>query len=196
MLKKQTVWLLTMLSLLIVLSVYYMSSTNDDDLAYMNTDDPTSNETTSDETSVLEDETDSDDIVVENIEPYNHDELFTTIRLELQNERSMKKDVLKDIVASGSASTDEKNEALNDIELLDQLTSKEMILQDTILASTDRYADVLVRFDDHQESEQKKVHVHVKVDELSKEEVINIMQMVRDEFGQVTVDVNFQPTDG
>src|SRR5690625_5968495 len=83
----------------------------------------------------------------------------------------MKKDLLKDIVASGSASTDEKNEALNDIELIDQLTTKEMILQDTILASVDRYEDVLVRYDDQQEYDLKKVHVHVKVNELSKEEV-------------------------
>lgn len=190
MLKKQTVWLLTMLSLLIVLSVYYMSTTDNNDLAYMNTD-----EQMLEEPNLTEVEDEHDNIVVENIEPYRSDELFTTIRLELQNERSMKKDLLKDIVASANATTEEKNEALNDIELLDQLTSKEMILQDAILASTDRYEDVLVRYDDHQESEQKKVHVHVKVDELSKEEVVNIMQMVRDEFGQVTVDVNFQPTD-
>jgi len=186
MLKKQTVWLLTMLSLLIVLSVYYMSSSTEGDLAYINTE-----QDVLDETTINENET--DDIIVDSIEPYDHDELFTTIRLELQNERSMKKDLLKDIVASGSASTDEKNDALNDIEFIDQLTTKEMILQDTILASTDRYEDVLVRYDDQQENDLKKVHVHVKVNELSKEEVVHIMQMVRDEFGQVTVDVNFQP---
>jgi len=190
MLKRQTVWLLTMLSLLIVLSVYYMSLKDNNDLAYMNTDDQMLEEPT-----LTDENKDTNDIIVENIEPYNSDELFTTIRLELQNERSMKKDLLKDIVASASATTEEKNEALNDIELLDQLTSKEMILQDTILASTDRYEDVLVRYDEHQDNDQKKVHVHVKVDELSKEEVVNIMQMVRDEFGQVTVDVNFQPTE-
>src|SRR5690625_384918 len=190
MLKRQTVWLLTMLSLLIVLSVYYMSLKDNNDLAYMNTDDQMLEEPT-----LTDENKDTNDIIVENIKPSNDDELFTTIRLELQNERSMKKDLLKDIVASASATTEEKNEALNDIELLDQLTSKEMILQDTILASTDRYEDVLVRYDEHQDNDQKKVHVHVKVDELSKEEVVNIMQMVRDEFGQVTVDVNFQPTE-
>lgn len=190
MLKKQTVWLLTMLSLLIVLSVYYMSTSDNNDLAYINTD-----EQNFEEPALNEEEPTVDDIVVEDIDSYNSDELFTTIRLELQNERSMKKDMLKDIVASANATTEEKNEALNDIELLDQLTSKEMILQDMILQSTDRYEDVLVRYDDHQDNDQKKVHVHVKVDELSKEEVVNIMQMVRDEFGQVTVDVNFQPID-
>src|SRR5699024_4041209 len=38
MLKKQTVWLLTMLSLMIVLSVNYMMIDKDDQQAYMETD--------------------------------------------------------------------------------------------------------------------------------------------------------------
>src|SRR5699024_11535028 len=38
MLKKQTVWLLTMLSLMIVLSVYYMMIDGDDQQAYIETD--------------------------------------------------------------------------------------------------------------------------------------------------------------
>jgi len=46
MLKKQTVWLLTMLSLMVVLSVYYMTSPNSEDLAYIdngNTDSKVTN---------------------------------------------------------------------------------------------------------------------------------------------------------
>lgn len=190
MLKKQTVWLLTMLSLMIVLSIYYMGSSGGDDIAYINT-----GEDSSEEAVLTETGEDKEEIDVEYIEEYGHDELFTTIRMELQNERSMKKDLLKDIVASSTASTEEKNEALNDIERIDQLTTKEAILQDSILAATDRYEDVLVRYDENKEAEEQKVHVHVKVDELSREEVIQIMQMVRDEFGEVKVDVNFQPAE-
>lgn len=189
MLKKQTVWLLTMLSLMIVLSVYYMSSSNKNDLAFIQSEDEQFDDTTVFDQPVEEDI----DIDVDELVEFDRDELFTTIRMELQNERSMKKDLLKDIVASSTASTDEKNEALNDIDLLDQLTTKEMILQDTILSSTDRFEDVLVRYDDDPENERNKVHVHVKVDDLAENEVIQIMQMVRDEFGEITVDVNFQP---
>jgi len=110
--------------------------------------------------------------------------------MEMQDERSKKKDRLNDVVASGKATPDEKNKALEDIDKLDKVTSKETILQDSILKTKKQYEDVLVR------SDADKVHVHVKVKELSKDEAVNIMQMVRDEFGDIPVDVNYQPTEG
>src|SRR5699024_12750767 len=66
---------------------------------------------------------------------------------------------------------------------LDDITAKESILEESIMAPQD-YDDVLVR------SEDDKVHVHVKVDELSDDEVIHIMQMIRDEFGDVKLMLN------
>lgn len=179
MLKKQTVWLLTMLSLMIVLSVYYLTS-DTEDLAFIESGESELEETTTSEGQ-------ESDTVIDEISNIN-DELFTTIRMEIQDERSRKKDRFNEIVASSSASAEEKNRALEDIEVLEQMTTKESILQDSIRAAAEGYDDVLVR------AEEDKVHVHVKVDEMSKEEVINIMQMVKDEFGEVTVDVNFQPT--
>lgn len=182
MLKKQTVWLLTMLSLMIVLSVYYMTS-DTEDLAYID------NGTEESEEAATADPTDEEDAEVSEMENLEGDELFTTIRMEMEDKRSMQKDRLKEVVASSNANTNEKNEAMDKMKSLDDLASKETILQDSILSATADYEDVLVR------SEDDKVHVHVKVDELSKEEVVNIMQMVKDEFGEVTVDVNFQPTE-
>ncbi|APC48333.1 SpoIIIAH-like family protein [Virgibacillus halodenitrificans] len=180
MLKKQTVWLLTMLSLMIVLSVYYMTSPASEDLAYIN-DGQDQEEAVPTDSQETEGEAE-----VEGISNMGEDELFTTIRMELEDERSMKKDRLKDIVASSSASADEKDQALRDIDVIEDVSTKESILEETILGS-EKYEDVLVR------SEDDKVHVHVKVDTLSSTEVVNIMQMVRDEFGEVPVDVNFQP---
>src|SRR5690625_3081 len=107
--------------------------------------------------------------------------------MKIKNEHRMKKDRYKEVIASNSTTTDEKNEDLNSMDTMDQISSKEVILQDSILAATEEYEDVLVR------SEEEIVHVHVKVDELTKEEVVNIMQLVKDEFGEVAVDVNFQP---
>ncbi|AIF43468.1 SpoIIIAH-like family protein [Virgibacillus sp. SK37] len=182
MLKKQTVWLLTMLSLMIVLSVYYMTSPASEDLAYINDGQDQEEAVPTDSQEAEEEEAG-----VEGISNMGEDELFTTIRMELEDERSMKKDRLKDIVASSSASADEKDQALRDIDVIEDVTTKESILEETILGS-EKYDDVLVR------SEDDKVHVHVKVDTLSSTEVVNIMQMVRDEFGEVPVDVNFQPT--
>src|SRR5690625_4882170 len=121
MIKKQTVWLLTMLSLMIVLSVYYITSdpTGDGDFAYID-----NGQTNSEETALTNSTDDNDDSVesteesdgnLHEITNVGRDELFTTIRMELQNERSMKKSRYQDIVASSTTTTEEKNEALNQI---------------------------------------------------------------------------------
>lgn len=186
MLKKQTVWLLTMLSLMIVLSVYYMISPNSDDLAYIdNGQEPESEEASS---NAIETDTDTDEAEVNNIENISGNELFTTIRMEVQDERSMSKSRLEDVVASSSASVQEKDQALREIDDLENTSKKEKILEETILASAE-YKDVLVR------SENDKVHVHVQAEELSETEANNIMRMVYDEFGEITVDVIIQPSD-
>ncbi|MFC3039030.1 SpoIIIAH-like family protein [Virgibacillus xinjiangensis] len=182
MLKKQTVWLLTMLSLMIVLSVYYMTA-DTEDLAYIDTGENTAGEAVGDENQETAGEAEVGDIT-----NLGNDELFTSLRMELQDNRSMEKERLNEIVASSNATAEEKDEALEAIDGIDEASTKETIIEESILAGA-AYEDVLVR------SEEDVVHVHVKVDELSKSEVVNIMQMVRDEFGDVTVDVNYQPTD-
>lgn len=179
MLKKQTVWLLTMLSLMIVLSVYYMMS-DTEDFAYIQTGDE------NEEQTVEQSDSEDSNIEVEDIRPVQGSELFTTIRMELEDERNIKKDRLKEIVASSNATTSEINEALNEIDELEKLATKETILQETILSAHEHYEDVLVR------AEDDKVYVHVITDSLPKEEAVQIMQMVKDELGEITVDVIFQ----
>lgn len=186
MLKKQTVWLLTMLSLIIVLSVYYMTS-DQEDIAYIDTNDSSLQETAQQDDQ--EESADHEDVDIESMSEMHGSELFTTIRMELEDERNLKKDRLKEIVASSSATAQEINEALNEMDELEKIQTKETILQETILSANDRYEDVLVR------AEDEKVHVHVMTDELSKNEAVQIMQMVKDELGDVRVDVNFQGAD-
>ena len=185
MLKKQTVWLLTMLSLMIVLSVYYLMSDDKGDLAFVG-----DQEVEVDKSGEIDATGDNDATEVSEIKNIGQDESFTMLRMELQNKRSMDKSSYEEIVASSNATTDEKNEALNNIQLIVEDTTKENILQNSILADTEEYQDVLVR------AEEDVVHVYVKVNELSKQEVVSIMQMVRDEFGEMTVDVIQQPIDG
>lgn len=180
MLKKQTVWLLTMLSLMIVLSVYYLLS-DQEDLAYINTLDGES-ENQVDQT-VNQNEIEDEE---ENVSTLGMSELFASLRLELEDKRSLKKDRLKEIVASSEASANEINEALNEIDSIENIASKETILEETILAAYDNYEDVLVR------AEDDKVHVHVITEQLPRNEAVQIMQMVKDEFGDLVVSVNFQ----
>ncbi|MFP7493672.1 SpoIIIAH-like family protein [Terribacillus saccharophilus] len=188
MLKKQTVWLLTMLSLLIVLSVYYMTSPNGDELAFIN-DNPEENGTSTaagdsdgsgDSGSGEEGEKDV------TTEPANVDELFASIRMQTMDQRSEAKTRLEEIVASSSTSTDEKNEAVNQIELMEQYASKETILEDSIIAEKN-YEEVLVR------AEEGHVQITVKSDKMTAQEANSIMQMAADEFAGANVDVKYIP---
>lgn len=182
MLKKQTVWLLTMLSLMIVLSVYYLIS-DKEDLAYMETEGlPT------EEDAVTGEEVEVDDVDVNQVEEISQNELFAMIRMEMEDERNMQKDRLKDIVASSNATTSEINEAMDEMNTIESTSTKENILQETILATDEGYHDVLVR------AEEDKVHVHVMTDKLEKKAALSIMQTVKDELGEIPVDVNYQGT--
>lgn len=184
MLKKQTVWLLTMLSLMIVLSVYYVMS-DQNDLAYINTEDEAGQfnfELGEDYT----DEITEEDVEVGEVATLGMNELFATLRMEIDDERSLQKERLQHIIASSSSSTNEINEAMNNINTLDNLATKEKILQETILSSYEHYKDVLVR------AENEKVHVHVITKELPRTEAIQMMQLIRDELGDVAVDIHFQ----
>src|SRR5699024_7599777 len=151
MLKKQTVWLLTMISLMNVLSAYYLRS-DKEDFAYVETKQEVSQENNEKaENSKVEIDKDTE---VEN------DDILTMIRMEMDDERSMKKDRLKEIVASSNATTTEINEALDEIDTLDSLSSKERILQESLMANNDTFEDVLVRADND------KVHVDIIADNI------------------------------
>src|SRR5699024_1549110 len=129
MLKKQTVWLLTMLSLMIVLSVYYMTSKNDE-FAYIDKGKDDSGEVASDSADI----NDEAETKVDDARNLGRDELFTTLRMEIQEKRSLTKDRLESIVTSSTASIDEKNKALEDIDQLDDISAKESILEESIIA--------------------------------------------------------------
>ncbi|MRH43164.1 SpoIIIAH-like family protein [Aquibacillus halophilus] len=196
MLKKQTVWLLTMLSLMIVLSVYYMSSPNGGELAYINQDGGESDQAATTELAEAGEGTDEAIDTEESIDldseegtitsSISTDELFTAIRMQIEDDRSRRIDQLDDIVASSTASTEDINAAYEEMKKLDSLSTKEMILEKTIRADKE-YQDVLVRTEDNE------VVVTVKANEMSDAEANDIMQMAKDEFGEVYVEVKFQP---
>lgn len=177
MLKKQTVWLLTMLSLMIVLSAYYLMS-DKEDFAYVETEQEVSQENKENE--------ENSEVEIDEVTEVENDDILTMIRMEMDDERSMKKDRLKEIVASSNATTTEINEALDEIDTLDSLSSKERILQESLMANNDTFEDVLVRADND------KVHVDIIADNIEKEEAAKIMREVQDEIGSIPVDVKYR----
>lgn len=187
-LKKQTVWLITMLSLLIVLSVFYITSPGDDQYAGVSDDeremdDERESDDEGDHPDDAEEMPDLDDLDVTGITSI--DDMFTTIRLERQDDYNEMKEQLSAIVASSNSSTDEINNAMEQINDLQAAARKESYLERTIMQEKG-YRDVLVR------KEDDFVEITVITEELSKTDANNLMQMARDEFGIMDVRVRFQ----
>jgi stage III sporulation protein AH len=188
MLKKQTVWLLTMLSLVVVLSVYYVTAPKDmnDNVAF------TSHE---DATKQKESDKDQADVAVEEMETkdgkvtssVSSDDVFTALRMQIEDERSRLRDQLNAIVASANATAQEKSEAMDKIEKLQALAEKEATLE-TLIKSKGGYEDVLVRAEDDQ------VRVTIKAKEHSKKLANEVIHMVKNEIPEANdVTVEFQP---
>ncbi len=187
-LKKQTVWLITMLSLLIVLSVFYITSPGDDQYAGVSDDeremdDERESDDEGDQPDDADEMPDLDDLDVTGITSI--DDMFTTIRLERQDDYNEMKEQLSAIVASSNSSTDEINNAMEQINDLQAAARKESYLERTIMQEKG-YRDVLVR------KEDDFVEITVITEELSKTDANNLMQMARDEFGIMDVRVRFQ----
>ncbi|UOE54359.1 SpoIIIAH-like family protein [Bacillus sp. CMF12] len=175
LLKKQTVWLLTMLSLVVVLSVYYVTSPEQkgSDLAAME-------EKAEEEMESVESE-DGKAIITNTAS----DEMFETLRLQLDDERSRMKEDLTAVLGQTDLPAEERMKAKDQIDELNEIAQKEAMLE-TLIRAMD-YEDVLVRADG------KKVQITVKAKDHSASAANNIIQEVRNEIGQLeAVAVEFQ----
>ncbi|MBM4762247.1 SpoIIIAH-like family protein [Bacillus sp. B15-48] len=187
LLKKQTVWLLTMLSLVVVLSVYYITSPDPNQGNFATVGEQEENSVTEEENLSEENaetaKTQSDETIISGIAS---DEQFEALRLELNDQRSEMKAELQDIVASTDLPVEQRNEAYNDMKELDAISQKEQVLE--TLIRTMGYGDALVRADG------EKVRITVKAQDHSTAEANEIIQMVRNELGALqAVAVTFQP---
>jgi len=199
MLKKQTVWLLTMLSLVVVLSVYYITSPDgsmNSDVTLMTTEDESSKETVSmnedentnqDEKEEPKEETEEmeDGTVISSI---SNEDLFTAIRMELEDERNKRKQELEAIIGSNEVSAEEKSKAYEEMRELSTIAAKEKVLE--TLIKSKGYGDALVQADGG------KVRITVKAKEHSKKKANEIIHLVRSEISDMQeVAVRFQPVE-
>ncbi|WP_347549667.1 SpoIIIAH-like family protein [Pseudalkalibacillus hwajinpoensis] len=179
-LKKQTVWLLTMLSLIIVLSAYYIMTPGTDDVAFVGDQEQSEEGTKEDakETNASE-----DDVITSSI---SSDEAFAALRLEIQEQRDAAIEDYTAVIAS-EASADLRNEAHEQRQELMALSQKEAVLENVI--KSEGYNDAVVyTLDD------EKVRVIVKADQLSNEEANNIMVLAEEQLGEGhRIAVEFQP---
>ncbi|MFC4324027.1 SpoIIIAH-like family protein [Litchfieldia salsa] len=182
LLKKQTVWLLTMLSLVVVLSVYYITSPDitTENVAFDQESAEVEKETAADE-KVNEEAAKEDgvDVTVEEAEDgslisaVSSDELFTELRMQIEDYRSQVRSDLQARVASKDVSAEEKSKAYEEMRELQEVSAKETFLE--MLIKGKGYEDALVRADG------SEVKITVKAEENSKTAANEIIRLVRSE---------------
>lgn len=216
MLKKQTVWLLTMLSLVVVLSVYYVTTPDKMNTASpatgekigqekQGTDKAVTNEapkkeTTNKETSNKETNKETDKKENANKETSNKetskkdanvtvqssDENFTALRMQMEDQRSEQKARLQEVMNSAKSSATEKSKAKDNFDAITTMETKQELLE-TVIKSQGGYKDALVRADG------TDIRVTVKAAKHSQKEANKIIQLVRSEGGSKDVGVKFDP---
>ncbi|MGE6629363.1 SpoIIIAH-like family protein [Bacillus sp. NPDC077027] len=204
MLKKQTVWLLTMLSLVVVLSVYYIMSPQGENAVTVEDTKPKGTEekktetekgpdkdsekkSTDKETSGKQEDVETSGEEGKVISEQTDDELFTTYRLELEDKRSKKREEYNEIVSSDDATAQEKSEAYDQMTALSEAEGTERQLE--TLIKTKGYKDALVS------AEGDKVSITVRSDKKSKAQAADIIDLVTNEMrGLDNVAVTFEPS--
>ena len=113
MINKKNLWFLTLFSLVLVLSVYYVTMPSE--LLVTGNGKVTINNNDSDK----------------NISVKESD-ILTSLRVEADNQLKQEMDVLKQVLTNTDVSVDEKNSAFEELKLLNQLKGKEEKLEDLI----------------------------------------------------------------
>lgn len=217
MLKKQTVWLLTMLSLVVVLSVYYVTTPDKMNTASpatgekigqekQGTDKAVTNETPNKETTketpsketpnkeTTNKETDKKENAKKetskkegDVSVQSSDENFTALRMQMEDKRSAEREKLQNVIKSSNATAEERSKAKDGMDAIATMETKEGLLE-TVIKAQGGYKDALVRADG------TDIRVTVKAAKHSQKEANKIIQLVRSEGGSKDVGVKFDPS--
>nr|BAA12567.1 SpoIIIAH [Bacillus subtilis] len=217
MLKKQTVWLLTMLSLVVVLSVYYIMSPESKNAVQMQSEKSASDsgEVATEKAPAKQDTKEKSGTETEKgkedgtkgtkdssadketsaeasekgtvVTETADDDLFTTYRLDLEDARSKEREELNAIVSSDDATAKEKSEAYDKMTALSEVEGTGKQLE--TLIKTQGYEDALVN------AEGDKINITVKSDKHSKSKATAIIDLVAKEIKTMKdVAVTFEPS--
>jgi len=150
MINKKNLWFLTLFSLVLVLSVYYITMPSELLIA--------NNSESVDETQV-------------NIEEVS---IIESLRQEDENTTLEQINKLKDVMSDKEASTEDKNAAFDSLKLLNQISSKEELLEEKIKNTYN--LDSFIKIDGDQ------IRVVIDSDEHTTTLANNIMKMVQSNF--------------
>lgn len=185
MLKKQTVWLLTMLSLIIVLSVYYMTSPTpspqNPTMALSSNHQKGKQEKNQKKSNQKDEKTSAkaqQNSVATNI---SGEATFAAAKLKKMDARSKLRQQLTDKIASKSTSAKEQAQAEAKLQQLDHLSSQEQMIESLIVAKG--YNGALVNVDG------KQVRVYVESKSLSNKQAAKILDLVETKLNMKTHDI-------
>lgn len=122
MINKQNLWFLTLFSLILVLSVYYITMPNDLLIASNSTN---TKEEVTDDSNTNSDEQDT-------ISEVDEADSLTALRVSLDEERDKEKEELKTTMTNEDATTDEKNNAYEQLKYLSVIEGEEEKLEKLI----------------------------------------------------------------
>ncbi len=190
LLKKQTVWLLTMLSLVVVLSVYYLTAPEENAADMTATEQMEKEENKTENKAETKGENKSEKETSKNTEGSSvtiaSGDEFESLRMQIEDERAKLNEELTAKMGNTELSAEERDEAYAKIEQLSETKVKENIIENLIVAMD--YNAALVRV------EGTDVKVSVKADKQTKTEANNIIRLVRKEVSDAqNVVVDFQP---
>ncbi|MDQ0220805.1 SpoIIIAH-like family protein [Peribacillus cavernae] len=186
LLKKQTVWLLTMLSLVVVLSVYYLTTPEKKPTNMAATEQKEDKQQTEQVKEEMAEKPSAKKSGASVVTKESSDAAFESMRLEIDDNRSKQKEELTLVMANTDLSAEERSEAKKTIEELDAIGEKEQIIESLIGAMN--YDAALVRVNG------QDINITVKADKQSASAANDIIQLVSDEFeGMQNVAVDFQP---
>nr|WP_279663416.1 SpoIIIAH-like family protein [Ectobacillus ponti] len=157
-----------MLSLVVVLSVYYVTTPDSPRSNVASTVEQAAKKGASKETAKS-----------------SGSDMFVDLRLQMDDQRSAMKAELRDMMTSGTATAEQKNEAYQKIQQIQEMEAKEKLLETLIKSKVSK--DALVR------AESNSVKVTLKSEKQSASEANTIIQLVRGETGIRDVNVQFDP---
>ena len=166
MINKQNLWFLTLFSLILVLSVYYITMPNDLLIA--------SSSTTEEKSEVKEEQ-----------ETVSETDNLTALRVSLDEERDKEKEELKTTMTKEDATTDEKNNAYEQLKYLSVIEGEEEKLEKLIKEKHN--LDSFVKVDSN------KITVVAAKKKHDVKEANNIMRTIQGEYNtKKTITVKFE----
>lgn len=169
MINKQNLWFLTLFSLILVLSVYYITMPNELLLTNNSSYDTKEEEKTNEKASVTVKESD----------------VLEALRVNLEQERSSQKAELQELLTNNEKTSDEKNEAYEKLKELNSITGQEETIESKI--KEEHKLDSFVQIDGQQ------ISVVIEKSEHNSELANKIMRTVQKQFNdKVYVSVKFE----